>query len=541
MEAASNATAALQRAMSGVERARATFEAETQRVSNELAALQEAVMDANLLVTRGRTIIEGERRKRRRLSGEAALPQQLARGEETFPGAPDEAAFEAAADAVQEQLQSHRRTLARTHYETQLLQAKVGAALASAAPLCMVGRLAAVQEARNAECSALVRLLGGVAVQGGTHAAVLGLLSVVDLWRVRRVCRAFRRWCAAELSSMPRPVAVGGTYVRRPATPAGVWAPTLSGSTAGVEALDLSTMRWSSTACAVPPLPQSRAKLAMCAKDGGRIVVVGGYGHENSGQRENQLRKTALRWVPGASSWAPLPDVDVELKGPTAAALPDGRVMVVAKPIGSSSGHLEARILAADGSSWTSLAADTSIADVRPLVADSPAARRNAAVAVLPCCKQVLVAGGKAYTGEVLKTACLWDPATQAWTALPDMHCARYGAGCCVLPSGRVAVVGGCHGQSGNDAHNHHRSVEFLDLRAAGAARAWQLLPLMADKRVFPGVVSVAGGMLVVGWPSAALYDEDQERWFQLPHQMVEPRAHTAVVSLASDVITTMP
>ena len=71
-------------------------------------------MDANLLVTRGRTIIEGERRKRRRLSGEAALPQQLARGEETFPGAQDEAAFEAAADAVQEQLQSHRRTLART-------------------------------------------------------------------------------------------------------------------------------------------------------------------------------------------------------------------------------------------------------------------------------------------------------------------------------------------------------------------------------------------------------------------------------------------
>ena len=40
-------------------------------------------MDANLLVTRGRTIIEGERRKRRRLSGEAALAQQLARGEET--------------------------------------------------------------------------------------------------------------------------------------------------------------------------------------------------------------------------------------------------------------------------------------------------------------------------------------------------------------------------------------------------------------------------------------------------------------------------
>lgn len=343
---------------------------------------------------------------------------------------------------------------------------------------------------------------------------------------------------------MPRPVAVGGTYVRQPATytPAGVRAPTLSGSTAGVEALDLSTMRWSSTACAVPPLPQSRAKLAMCAKDGGRIVVVGGYGHENSGQRENQLRKTALQWVPGASSWAPLPDVDVELKGPTAAALPDGRVMVVAKPIGSSSGHLEARILAADGSSWTSLAAATSIADVRSwpirrqlLAAHSPAARRNAAVAVLPCCKQVLVAGGKAYTGEVLKTACLWDPATQAWTALPDMHCARYGAGCCVLPSGRVAVVGGCHG------HNYPRSVEVLDLRAAGAARAWQLLPLMADKRVFPGVVSVAGGMLVVGWPSVALYDEEKERWFQLPHQMVEPRAHTAVVSLATDVITTMP
>ena len=43
------------------------------------------------------------------------------------------------------------------------------------------------------------------------HAAVLRAFSVVELWRLRRVCRAFHRWGTAALAALPRVVVVGGT------------------------------------------------------------------------------------------------------------------------------------------------------------------------------------------------------------------------------------------------------------------------------------------------------------------------------------------
>ena len=65
------------------------------------------------------------------------------------------------------------------------------------------------------------------------HATVLRAFSVVELWRLRRVCRAFHRWGTAALAAMPRVVAVGGHLADRT-------------DTASVEVLDLSTLRWSS-------------------------------------------------------------------------------------------------------------------------------------------------------------------------------------------------------------------------------------------------------------------------------------------------------
>merc|ERR1711900_151023 len=42
------------------------------------------------------------------------------------------------------------------------------------------------------------------------HAAVLRAFSVVELWRLRRVCRAFHRWGTAALAALPRVMVVGG-------------------------------------------------------------------------------------------------------------------------------------------------------------------------------------------------------------------------------------------------------------------------------------------------------------------------------------------
>ena len=120
------------------------------------------------------------------------------------------------------------------------------------------------------------------------HAAVLRAFSVVELWRLRRVCRAFHRWGTAALAALPRVLVVGGADADGDAL-------------AGVEVLDLSTLRWSSGV--VPVLPEPRKWHSACSYDDGRVVAAGGA--EENG---NPLR-TALQWVPGATDWVPLPEL----------------------------------------------------------------------------------------------------------------------------------------------------------------------------------------------------------------------------------------
>ena len=106
---------------------------------------------------------------------------------------------------------------------------------------------------------------------------------------------------------------------------------------------------------------------------------------------------------------------------------------------------------------------------------------------------------------------------------------ARQAAACCVLPSGRVAAVGG----------RERRGQDFQERRDGEAfdpeARTWQPLPPMAHARAWHGLVAVAGGLLAVGGNATApaeLFDEATGRWFELPHPMAEPRRSACVVSL---------
>eukprot|EP01045_Picozoa_sp_COSAG04_P025407 COSAG04_NODE_3330_length_2923_cov_5.249646_3_plen_205_part_01 len=168
------------------------------------------------------------------------------------------------------------------------------------------------------------------------HEAVFRCFSVVELWRLRRVCRAFHRWGTAALAALPRVVAVGGSDVDEQAT-------------AGVEVLDLSTLRWSSGV--VPALPDPRAWHAVCSF--GRTVVAGGY-NRDAADPMRHLKKTALQWVRGAQAWTPLPELAEGRFGAAAVALPDGRAMVI-----GGVGHqflASVEVLAADGSGWSALA-----------------------------------------------------------------------------------------------------------------------------------------------------------------------------------------
>ena len=347
------------------------------------------------------------------------------------------------------------------------------------------------------------------------HAAVLRGFSVVELWRLRRVCRAFDRWCTSRLSKLSRPLSVGGLV--------GEDDDGLDEATGVVEHLDLSTMRWASGG-AVPALPTPRCWHTVCAF-GGRVVTIGGESPEY-GENADELSQTALRWERGGAAWTPLPDVLQARKDAASVGLADGRAMLIG---GLETGHddddIEQRplasveALAADGSGWS---------DLTPM----GTSRLGPAATVLPCGK-VLVAGGRGTDGpgSVLRTAEVWDPATGSWSDLPPMICERWNAGACVLPSGRIAVVGGMGGDGTDRADG-----EVFDQQT----QTWQPLPPMAHGRIRHGVAAVAGGMLAVGGDDELgnpnvpneLFDEASGRWFALPHAMVQPRAVTRLVSL---------
>ena len=76
-------------------------------------------------------------------------------------------------------------------------------------------------------------------------------------------------------------------------------------------------------------------------------------------------------------------------------------------------------------------------------------------------------------------------------------------------------------------------------------ARTWQPLPPVAFRRGSPGVVAVAGGLLVVGSNQVGapdeLFDEASGRWFKLPHSMAEPRVSARVVSLPVAALAAPP
>ena len=106
----------------------------------------------------------------------------------------------------------------------------------------------------------------------------------------------------------------------------------------------------------------------------------------------------------------------------------------------------------------------------------------------------------------------------------------RAGAAACVLPSGRVAVVGGCRAGNG---HPPCKDGEVFD----PVKREWK--PLVAEttgKHDDASAVAVAGGLIVVGGMNGPggngpeLYDEESGRWIRLPDTMAEPREGALVL-----------
>ena len=296
-------------------------------------------------------------------------------------------------------------------------------------------------------------------------------------------------------------------------------------ATASVEALDLSTMRWSGAGC-MPALSDPRASHSVSVSTDGSVVAV--CGSYNLGAADRTAR---WRWSPEGGEWASLPDLPEERQCPACVSLRDGRTLVIGgfvddmdvyedHGIHMMEGQPVASVLAlaAGGSEWSGLA---------PM----GQARWSAVVVVLPDGK-VLVAGGLSALGQLcdtaLKSAELYDPATNAWTALPDMAHERSAFTACLLPSGRVAVMGG----EGADGQGRKECEAFDPVK-----RTWEALPEMAVAIRGPGAAPVAGGMVVAGRLTVELFDEENGQWLTLPHPMARLRDITRLVSLPASAL----
>jgi N-acetylneuraminic acid mutarotase len=188
----------------------------------------------------------------------------------------------------------------------------------------------------------------------------------------------------------------------------------------------------------------------------------------------------------------------------TATLLKDGRVLVAG---GNDSAPLKSAQLYDPAANTWSSAGTMSLA------------RTGQAAALLDSGK-VLVAGGMApdadpasSTGAYTRSAELYNPATNTWTATGDMAAARFQPTMTVLPDGRVLVAGG----SGGDAASPLASAEIYDpstgswdtVAPMSVARAMATATLLKD-----GKVLVAGGYDGTGeLAGAEVYDAVHNTW----------------------------
>ena len=62
------------------------------------------------------------------------------------------------------------------------------------------------KETFSEQANGLLRVLG----VGSPRENIMGRFSVLTLWRMRAVCRSFRRWGKETLTALPRPIVIGG-------------------------------------------------------------------------------------------------------------------------------------------------------------------------------------------------------------------------------------------------------------------------------------------------------------------------------------------
>jgi hypothetical protein len=255
---------------------------------------------------------------------------------------------------------------------------------------------------------------------------------------------------------------------------------------------DPATDTWSATI----GLPRPRFESALVALRDGRALVIGGLNGDAYAD-DTQSYSSAYAFDPETETWAKVGLMTTARTAPSAAVLPDGRVLVAGGyyqtgPQGSAS------IPQPDGLDEVVLAAYRPDTPPVPLPSRPPLDDAD----VPP-------------HGYALATAELFDPSTNTWSTTGPMRYARAGAAVSTLADGRVLVVGSGSGDITGVHPDAPFTAEIYDPRTGRFSLAGELpridlaavrrlgvdLPLdrMAPAATGSLVALAEGGALLVG------------------------------------------
>ena len=203
--------------------------------------------------------------------------------------------------------------------------------------------------------------------------------------------------------------------------------------------------------------------------------------------------------------FVPISDMAIARSGHTGNMLLDGRVLVAG---GTTDATHDAELYVPASGSF------------RPTSGGMVYARSGHCSSLLPD-GRVLIVGGSNANGDVFKTAEVFDPPTQNFTATADLNQARQGATATLLPNGKVLIAGGkdSGGTLLSSAELYDPSTATFTLTGSmHSGRAQHTATLLPD-----GKVLLVGSISDTG--SVELFDP-ATGLFGFTGSLVQPRAH---------------
>jgi hypothetical protein len=285
-----------------------------------------------------------------------------------------------------------------------------------------------------------------------------------------------------------------------------------AGAGAGTESYDPGTELWSPG----PNMASGRFRHSATMLPDGRVLVAGGF--------SGAVLAAAELYDNDVPAWTAVPDMNADRNEATATLLKNGRVLVAGGAGESTAevfdpGDLGPPIIPP---TWTPTGNTMSV-------------QRWRHSATLLLDGRVLVAGSRANTAAS-RTADVFDPGGNTWSATGDLVGGRSTHTATLLPDGEVLIAGGQTNTAvilGTAERFDPGTDTWRSTTSMGTVRWRQAATLLRDGRVL-----VTGGFEAAALDTAEIYDPTNESWTPVVAAMTVPRYfHTSTLLPSGKVL----